>query len=162
LQRWALVFDVLESGRFSRELPLEERIRGWIELLKLDPAATFVRQRIADPVRELVSLHPEAPGVHELMARLEYALDRPAEALRRSELWYQQDTTDPEPLLSRFAAEVRLGRADDAAFSMALVMQKAFAGDTHRRRMIDVLRPRLARGEPDRDKWMELRRALRS
>jgi hypothetical protein len=162
LQRWSLVFDVLESGRFNQDLPLDVRIRGWIELLGLDPAVSFVRERIAEPVRELLSQHPDAPGVHELAARLEFALGSFEEALRWSGLWYQQDTSDPEPLLSRFAAEVRLGRAEAAAFSMALVLQKAFPGHSYyRERMNALLRPRLERGATEREKWMELRRALR-
>lgn len=162
LQGWHLVLDVLDSGTCSRNLSMATRIRGWLDLLRLQPDPEYVRRWIEPDVRDLIARHPDARGIPELGARLEESIGQQRDALAWAERWYQDDTSDPEAAFCKFRAQVRGGQVDDAAYTLALVLQKADDPRSYRTELSGVLREQVRAGGALAPQWAALRAALRS
>jgi len=140
LQSWAVVFDLLQPGGAPAErgtVPLERRLRGYLDFLSLEPP----RELVAGRARVLLAAADEAEGsgqgamAAELRARLQLILD-PAAARVPVEAWVAQALDDPDAYLARFECCVLASQFMEARDAATNSVARALHRDLQLRRVL--------------------------
>jgi len=126
LRSWEFVYGFLANpsaaAPASGALELGRQVRGWIDLLRLDPPQVVVSTMMVPRIEELIDQNPGAPRVSELAGLLASRTDS-ARLLEFADAWYRQDPGNPDALMCRFQALLQGGRVLEASVCGAEMLQ---------------------------------------
>jgi hypothetical protein len=147
LQAWGVVFEFLkdQNNRSVVRLPTGEemsgplQIRGWLALLGLEPSAGLL-ELAGNRVSDLRNAYGELKGLIRLDAVFHQWNGTGPDAFEAAHKWVQNDPDNPEAVLCRIQARLRIGDLEyvgsDGAWAVIVAADREEVND----RILEMLR----------------------
>lgn len=163
LRSWSFVYGLLEDlpGTVASTVGLlgapALRVRGWIDLLLLDPPQVLV-ESVTPSIEVLLRRNPGVPGAAELRTRLALR-SREGDAIEAAaRQWLQEEPDHPVALFCRLQGMILRGKVFDANLCAAELLQKAVVDTTATHESIVALFAEAAERDTQRSaEWADVR-----
>lgn len=167
LRSWEFVFGFLANPHTPSPATsvadagdMSQQVRGWIDLLRLDPPFALVSTIMAPRIHALIDRHPDAPRVAELGGLLASRTNSDT-LLEVAEEWYRAEPGHPGALLCRFQALVHRGQVLEASVCGAELLQRVVDRGPALAEIVRILRVAEQGGdERAASRWGELRQSF--